>query len=153
MPSSPQTETIHADCVEIDGRAVLIFGASGTGKSDLALRLIDRGAKLVSDDYTLLRREADRLIASAPATITGKIEVRGVGIMEWPSIPESPVALCIMLGQDVERMPPDPLRSHFILGAAVPSLPLDALQTSAPIKVELAARVLVDAWRHTIQGS
>jgi serine kinase of HPr protein (carbohydrate metabolism regulator) len=145
MPSSSQTETVHASCVEIDGRAVLIFGASGTGKSDLALRLIDRGAKLVSDDYTLMRRKADRLIASSPAMISGKIEVRGIGIIEWPSIPESPVALSIMLGQDVERMPPHPLPSHFILGVAVPSLPLDALQPSAPIKVELAARMLVDA--------
>ena len=70
------SETLHASCVAIDGRAVLIEGRPGSGKSDLALRLIDRGAKLVSDDYTVLVRERDRLFAQPPATIAGKIGLK-----------------------------------------------------------------------------
>ena len=69
-------ETIHASTVAIEGRAVMIVGPSGAGKSDLALRLIDRGATLVADDYTNLSRDGDTLVASAPATIAGRIEVR-----------------------------------------------------------------------------
>ena len=65
-------ETVHTSCVAIGGRAVLIGGRSGKGKSDLALRLIDRGAALVSDDYTFVRRVEGRLLASAPDTITGR---------------------------------------------------------------------------------
>ena len=63
------SETVHTSCVAIDGRAVLIGGRSGRGKSDLALRLIDRGAALVSDDYTLVKRVTGRLLAAAPPTI------------------------------------------------------------------------------------
>ena len=81
-PPSLSSETLHVSAVAIDGRAVLIGGRSGTGKSDLALRLIDRGAVLISDDYTFVHRVQGQALASAPATIAGKIEVRGVGIVE-----------------------------------------------------------------------
>ena len=67
------SETVHASTVAIDGRAVLISGPSGSGKSDLALRLLDRGFSLVSDDQTHVRREGDRLIASPPPNIAGKL--------------------------------------------------------------------------------
>ena len=70
------SEMLHVSSVAIGGRAVLIAGASGHGKSDLALRLIDRGAKLISDDYTIVEAKDGRLWASPPATIAGKIEVR-----------------------------------------------------------------------------
>jgi serine kinase of HPr protein (carbohydrate metabolism regulator) len=60
------SETVHATCVAIDGRGILIRGRSGAGKSDLALRLIDRGARLVSDDYTILAASGGRLRAAAP---------------------------------------------------------------------------------------
>ena len=73
---------VHASTVAIDGRAVLISGPSGSGKSDLALRLLDRGFTLVSDDQTIVRADGDRLIASAPPTIAGKLEVRGIGIVD-----------------------------------------------------------------------
>ena len=69
------SETIHASTVAIEGRAVLITGPSGSGKSDLALRLLDRGFTLVSDDQTIVRRDGDRLIASAPPTIAGKLDL------------------------------------------------------------------------------
>lgn len=142
---SPGSETIHASCVAMGGRAVLLCGVSGSGKSDLALRLLDRGAKLVSDDYTILRRDGDELTASAPPNISGKIEVRGVGLVEYPAVTEAPVALCLDLDQPPERMPADPLPKRTILGREIPLLALNALEPSAPIKVELALRLLDSA--------
>jgi serine kinase of HPr protein (carbohydrate metabolism regulator) len=130
------SETLHASCVAIGGRGILIAGASGRGKSDLALRLIDRGARLVSDDYTSLRAEAGRLIASAPVTIAGKIEVRSVAIVEMEVLAEAPVCLLVDLDSPPERLP-EP-RTSAILGVEVPALALAALEASAPIKVELA---------------
>src|SRR3712207_9214581 len=83
----------HASCVAISGCAVLIGGRSGSGKSDLALRLIDRGASLVSDDQTMVRRLNGRLLASAPPSIVGKLEVRGLGILELQTAKDVPVCL------------------------------------------------------------
>ena len=64
-------ETLHTSTVALDGRAVLISGPSGSGKSDLALRLLDRGFVLVSDDQTIVRKDGNRLLATAPAAIAG----------------------------------------------------------------------------------
>ena len=74
-------ETVHASTVALDGRAVVIMGPSGSGKSDLALRLLDRGFTLVSDDQTVVKKNGDRLVASAPPTIAGKLEIRGIGVV------------------------------------------------------------------------
>ena len=133
------TNEIHAGCVAIAGRGVLIAGASGRGKSDLALRLVDRGALLVSDDYTLLTVAGDRLIGSAPATIAGRIEIRGVGIVELPTSREIPIALYVDLDTTPERLPETGrIEIH---GIALPSLALAALEASAPIKLEQALRL------------
>jgi len=138
MTTTPlSSETIHATSVAIAGRVVLICGRSGSGKSDLALRLIDRGGRLVSDDYTYIRRAEGRLLASAPETIRGKIEVRGLGIVELEPVADAPVCLCIDLDRVAERLPeaPQPRR---IAGVDVPVLAFNALEASTPIKVELA---------------
>lgn len=135
------SETVHASCVAIDGRAVLIGGRSGMGKSDLALRLIDRGAALVSDDYTLVRRIEGRLLATAPETIEGKIEVRGVGIVEFPVERDVPVALFVDLDMDPTRLPMA-REERAIAGVQIPVVGLSALEASAPIKVEAALRQL-----------
>ena len=133
------TGLVHASCVAIDGRGVMIAGASGSGKSDLALRLIDRGAVLVSDDYTRVRAEAGRLLASAPETIVGRIEIRGVGLVETAAIAEAPVALHVDLDAEPERLPEPRLVE--MEGLRIPSLPLVAHEASAPIKVEAALRL------------
>src|SRR5437763_620964 len=86
------SRTVRGTSIAIGGRGVLLRGESGSGKSDLALRLIDRGAVLVSDDYTQVRAEHGRRIASAPGAIAGKSEVRGVGIATFPA--EMDVPLC-----------------------------------------------------------
>lgn len=131
------SEMLHASCVAIGDRAVLIEGLSGMGKSDLALRLIDRGARLVSDDYTLVKRQGGRLVAAAPLNTAGKIEVRGLGIVELEYVTDIPVALIVSLGEPIERMP-DPDRARRIADIVVPQVALDAREASAPLKVEHA---------------
>lgn len=131
------SETIHASTVAMDGRAVLISGPSGAGKSDLTLRLLDRGFTLVSDDQTIVRRESDRLIASAPPSIAGKLEVRGIGIMEMETVSDVPVALFVELTSDIQRLPDDS-RERPVLGVDLPLVSIDALNASAPSKVALA---------------
>ena len=136
-PPSLSSETLHVSAVAIGGRAILIGGRSGTGKSDLALRLIDRGAILVSDDYTYVHRVSGRALASAPATIAGKIEVRGVGIVERESATDIPVALFVDLDGQPERLPGGEERIA-IAGVSIPIVALDGHQASAPLKVEAA---------------
>jgi serine kinase of HPr protein (carbohydrate metabolism regulator) len=131
------SETLHATTVAIDGRAVLISGPSGSGKSDLALRLLDRGFALVSDDQTFFRVSDGRLIASAPPTIRGKLEVRGIGIVEVESIADVPVALVVELTSDMQRLPDDS-RERTVLDVKVPLVSVDAMTASAPSKVAMA---------------
>lgn len=128
--------SVHASTVAVGGRAVLLIGPSGAGKSDLALRLIDRGGMLVADDYTVLTPRDGALVASPPASIAGRIEVRGVGIIAMPYREAAPVALAILLGQPEERLP-EP-RTIDLAGVAVPALALNPFTAAAPIKVERA---------------
>ena len=131
---------VHATSVVINGHGVLIAGPSGSGKSDLALRLIDRGATLLSDDYTHVRAENDAVVASAPETIKGQMEVRGIGIEPFSCASQARIALQVEAlepGMTAERLPLVPeLRD--ICGIALPLLRLGLLEASAPLKVELA---------------
>ena len=131
------SETVHASTVASDGRAVLISGPSGSGKSDLALRLLDRGFTLVSDDQTIVRRDGDRLVASAPPTIKGKLEIRGIGIVEMDTASDVPVALFVELTSEIMRLPDD-RRERPVLGVNLPLVSVDALTASAASKVALA---------------
>ena len=130
-------ETLHASAVATEGRAVLISGPSGSGKSDLALRLLDRGFTLVSDDRTLVRKDGERLIASAPPNIAGKLEIRGIGIVDMDIVGDVPVALFVELTSEIQRLP-DENRERPVLGVRVPLISIDAMSASAPSKVALA---------------
>ena len=131
------SETIHASTVASEGRAVLISGPSGSGKSDLTLRLLDRGFTLVSDDQTIVRRDADRLIANAPPNIKGKLEIRGIGIVEMETVSDVPVGLYVELTSEITRLPDD-RRERPVLGVNLPLVSVDAHTASAASKVALA---------------
>ena len=131
------SENLHASTVALDGRAVVIVGPSGSGKSDLALRLLDRGFVLVSDDRTIVRNADGRVIAAAPDTIRGKLEIRGVGIVDMPSVDDMPVALVVELTSDITRLPDDS-RVRNIMGIGIPLISVDAMTASAPSKVAVA---------------
>lgn len=138
------SETVHASTVSIGGRAVLIAGRPGSGKSDLALRLIDRGAVLVSDDYTIVSRSGKRLVASPPETIRGRIEIRGIGLVDMPHETAVPVALVVDIDEPVPRMP-EPGRTRLIADIAVPLFALAPHEASAPVKVEQMLKALAAA--------
>lgn len=137
MTDRLSSEMLHATTVAKSGRAVIIAGRSGSGKSDLALRLFDRGFVLVSDDQTMVRKDGDRLLASAPLTIRGKLEVRGIGIVEVETVDNVPVCLIVDLAEAIERMP-DAGLERTMLGVAIPVVGIDASGASAPAKVEIA---------------
>lgn len=134
--SLPPDEIVHASCVAIEGRGVLLAGRSGAGKSDLALRLIDRGAVLVSDDYTELRGVGDTLLAQAPARIAGKIEARGIGILDMPAAEGVAVCLYADLDRPQPRLPD--AETIRLAGLDIPLVALSALEPSAPLKLEYA---------------
>ena len=137
MTARLSSETIHASTVASNGRAVLITGRSGSGKSDLALRLIDRGFILVSDDQTIVRRDNGRLLAAAPPNIRGKLEIRGIGIVDMETADDLPVALFVELTNKIQRLPDDS-RERLVLDLAIPLISVDAMTASAPAKVALA---------------
>lgn len=138
--TEPSSERVHASCVAINGSAVLLSGRSASGKSDLALRLIDRGARLVSDDYTVVSRSGTQAIASAPEVIRGKIEVRGVGIVTLAEAGAMPVRLIVILDEPPTRLPESQIRQ--IASVDIPVVALEPFEASAPIKVEMALREL-----------
>jgi serine kinase of HPr protein (carbohydrate metabolism regulator) len=131
---------VHGTCIEIDGLGVLLRAPSGGGKSDLALRLIDDGAHLVADDQVELTARAGRLVATAPLRISGRMEVRGLGIVEVPSVGTATVGLIVDLVEagDVPRLPRR--RDQELAGITLPSLALAPFEASAAAKVRLAVR-------------
>jgi serine kinase of HPr protein (carbohydrate metabolism regulator) len=135
--------TVHATTIAIDGVAVVLRGRPGAGKSDLALRLIDQGAGLVADDQTALVRRGDGVVvASAPPTIAGRLEVRGLGIVEMPAMRDVPVGLVVdLVGPPAIERLPEPATAA-LLGVALPWLQLDPGAPSAAAKVRLAVRQL-----------
>lgn len=139
---------VHGTCVAFPGRAALLRGAPGTGKSDLALRFISRfgargedgGARLVADDQVLLARDGDAILTRPPEAIAGKLEVRGVGIVEVEYHACVPLALIVDMTSsgDVPRLPPDPRPTEVVLGVDVPVLRLDPFEASSTVKLKLA---------------
>ena len=141
---------IHGTCLAIGTEGVLLVGKPGAGKSDLALRLIDqrglglsgqlRTSELVADDQVIIRRERDRLIASAPPALRGKLEIRGLGIAELPVVAETHLRLAVRLtpAAEIERLPDLGRARMDILGIAVPLILLDPQNASAPARLRAA---------------
>lgn len=136
---------VHATAIAIDRDGVLLLGPSGSGKSDLALRLIDAGARLVADDQVILTRIGEKLIANAPPTLAGRLEVRGVGIMAldggrvWRKMPIT-LAVELVAPDRIERLPEKATRDF--LGFTLPLIRLTPFEASAVAKVRLAAKAM-----------
>ncbi len=141
MNSNPK-HLIHGTAVALGRAGVLLRGPSGAGKSDLALRLIDQGAELVSDDQIALTRRAGEVVMSAPPAISGMIEARGVGLLRLPRLAEAALRLVVDLvpAAGIERLPEQ--RSCDILGVPVPLIALAPFEASAAAKLHLALKVL-----------
>ncbi len=147
----PEQTNLHGTCLAVGTRGLLLLGAPGSGKSDLALRLIDqpgRGAggdlvttRLVADDQVLVRRSGERLLASAPPALKGLLEVRGVGLLPTPSVEEIVLRLALRLVPNgkIERLPGPDIDQLEVLGLSLPVLEIEPFQASAPAKVRSAA--------------
>lgn len=135
---------IHGTCIALGSAAALLRGSPGAGKSDLALRFLDmyrdESAALISDDQTQFVVRGGELIASAPEPIRGQLEVRGIGIVEVARREEAVLALAVDLvdGADIERLPADPVPKESILGLSIPVFKLAPFEASAPVKLKLA---------------
>jgi HPr kinase/phosphorylase len=141
-------ELVHGTCVALGRGAALLRGPPGSGKSDLALRflfLARRGPAaleaptLIADDQVRLVRDGERLLVVAPETIRGKMEVRGIGIIELKSLAEAELRLVVDLvsPEQIERMPEEEASTQ-LLGLHIPMVRLVAWEPSAPIKLALA---------------
>jgi HPr kinase/phosphorylase len=138
---------VHGTCVALGTRAALLRGPSGAGKSDLALRFLTLTGEggdrplLVADDQVVLTPNGNgELVASAPSSIAGKIEVRGLGIIEVPARAEARLTLvCDLVGtKEVPRMPSHPWERTRIAGIPIKLIRLDPFEASAPVKLKLA---------------
>lgn len=145
------TSLVHATCVAVDGSAALITGPSGSGKSDLALRCIGlqhnlrQGGQqfvLVADDQVVLKRRQDDVFVQAPPALSGRLEIRGVGIMKLPAVPEARLALIVELvdASRIDRLPDREFKLR-LLDLDFPALRLAPFEASAPLKVFLALTI------------
>jgi HPr kinase/phosphorylase len=152
MPFETQ---LHASCVSINGAGVLLLGPPGAGKSDLALRLIDipgygtgnelLPAMLIADDQVMIKSEQETLIASAPAPLLGRLEVRGLGIVKVPYLPAAALNLAVRLtaAQAIDRMPEIEASTFEILGIALPLVLIDPDRDSAPARLRAALQAVL----------
>lgn len=143
----------YGTCIEMDGMGILLRGPPGSGKSDLALRLIDGGARLVADDQTELRQSGAGIIASAPPAIAGLLEIRGVGIVPCPTTAAAPLRLVVDLvaSASIERLPD--ARSCRYLDCDIALIALAPFEASAPAKLRIALRQAVSARQPTAGAS
>lgn len=147
---------LHATGVFFEGKGIILMGPSGVGKSDLALRLMARGAELVGDDYLEVTRQKMSCSATAPAkeglmmcgaaNIAGKIEVRAVGILDVPYREHAPVDMIFQLvpatdRESLARLPEE--QTYILEDMAVPCLDLYSFEASAPEKISAALTILL----------
>lgn len=135
-------QNIHADCIRLNKRGILILGASGSGKSDLALRLIMRfGARLVADDRVDVWVEKEKIAASSPETIKGLLEVRGVGILKFPPAKKTQIDMVINLtSQKIDRLPKP--KFYKLLEKEIPMFDLNPFEESSAEKVVMMLSLL-----------
>jgi len=154
MPSEPAQVIVHATCISVGGKGILLLGDPGSGKSDLALRLIDTAgfgigndpltAQLIADDQVRLIRVEDHLEAQAPEALAGLLEIRGVGIVRVAHLASTHVDLAVRLRSqgEIERMPDLAEQRHVVLGISIPLVEIDPAAASAPARIRAAVHHL-----------
>jgi len=140
-PRQPLHATVVAARLRGVWRGVLIQGRSGVGKSDLALRLMHGGWRLVGDDWVEAWACRGALYAAAPATIAGRMEVRGLGVIDQPFLPLARIVLSVHLTHEAVERLPSPAQD-LVEGVALPRLTLDPRPASAPLVVAAALNAL-----------
>lgn len=154
MAAAATEIVVHGTAIALGGRAALLRGASGSGKSDLALRalaapassLVESSFGLVADDQVVIRATEDGLTVSPPDRLQGLIEVRGLGIVTVSHVSKARLSLLVDLvgPHQVERLP-DPWPTDVLLGVSLPVLRLAPFEVSAPLKLALA--LMREPWR------
>ena len=129
---------VHATCIAFNGKGILLRGPSGSGKSDLAIRALAAGARLVADDQVDLTLRGDAILASAPQSLFGLVEIRGLGVLRVGADAEAPLALVadLLPPADVERLPET--RHCELLGLSLPWLALAPFEASSVAKLHFA---------------
>lgn len=140
-PNLPDEQILHGTGILIGDQGVLLIGKPGSGKSDLALRLIDRGAKLIADDSVKLIKGSSRPELHAPKRIAGRMEIRNLGILAFDHVPSAELYLCVQLDGEPVRFP-EVRQTAIYAGFPIRTIVINAFEASAPIKVELALREL-----------
>ena len=127
---------MHATSVAIEDNGVLIIGPSGSGKSDLALRLIDSGATLISDDLTFCKKKSGKIYLFSTKKIFGLIEIRGLGIITVPYVEDIELKIVVNLTEDkVERLPNQNVK--VLMGSQIPLININPTEASASAKIKL----------------
>ena len=147
MSSESAQEVVHATCIAVGGKGVLLLGPPGSGKSDLALRLIDTPgqgigaaqlhAQLVADDQVTLTRVGNELHAAAPDALAGLLEIRGLGLVRVKNLASIRIDLCVKLRRhsEIERMPELASQHYSALGLRLPLIEIDPAAASAPARI------------------
>jgi len=138
----PPMQMVHGTAVQLGRAGLLLRGPSGSGKSDLALRLIESGAALIADDQVAVAHDGAEIWLSAPPSIAGMIEVRGLGILRLPRASRAALRLvCDLVAREaVERLPERGTCAFF--GVAVPQVALCGFDASTPAKLRFALRAV-----------
>ncbi len=138
-----ERKIIHATFIVINGKGVLLKGKSGSGKSDLALRLIEnKNAELVADDAVEIYEKNGKIIGQVPQNLVGLLEVRGIGIVAYPYQEKAVIDMVVELKDDVDAIERMPLmQKEVIFGLEINKIDLYAKENSAPDKIIAALRL------------
>ena len=132
---------IHSTAISLNGDGILIIGPSGSGKTDLALRLIESGGTLISDDQVIVKRKAKRLFLSSPKKLNGLMQLSGIGIVKADYVQNIPLELVVKL-QPYKNLDPFPInKEEIIKDLSIPVLSLYSFAVSATAKIKIALDV------------